>query len=143
MGKRIQVYRTESITVTFDPNVCIHSAECLRGDPEVFDVRRARWIRPELAPAEKVAEVVRRCPSGALQATLHTAEVPAEPPSTQVVVEVRKDGPLVVSGPVRIEAHDGALVCEQDRVALCRCGGSARKPYCDGTHTRIGFRDPA
>jgi uncharacterized Fe-S cluster protein YjdI len=143
MSKRIQVYRTESITVTFDPNVCIHSAECLRGEPNVFDVKRPRWIRPELAPPDTVAEVIRRCPSGALRYTLHAPESPAEPATTQVVVEVRKDGPLVVSGPVRIEAHDGALVCEQDRVALCRCGGSMRKPYCDGSHARIGFKDPA
>ena len=143
MAKRLQVYRTDAITVTFDPNVCIHSAECLRGEPNVFDVRRPRWIRPELADPEKVAEVVRRCPSGALRYVLASADSLAEPPATQVVVEVRKDGPLVVSGPVRIEAHDGTLVCEQDRVALCRCGGSAKKPYCDGSHARIGFKDPA
>jgi uncharacterized Fe-S cluster protein YjdI len=53
--------------VTFDPDVCIHAAECIRGLPAVFDVRLKRWIRPENAPAEQVEEQVRRCPSGALQ----------------------------------------------------------------------------
>ena len=67
MSDKVQVYRTYAITVTFDPGVCIHSAECLRSDPQVFDVRRRRWIRPELSPPEQVAAVVRRCPSGALQ----------------------------------------------------------------------------
>ena len=143
MARRIQEYSNPEITVTFDPNLCIHSAECLRGEPNVFDVKRPRWIRPELAAAQTVAEVIRRCPSGALGFKLHAPESADEAPTTQVVVEVRKDGPLVVSGPVRIEAHDGALVCEQDRVALCRCGGSMRKPYCDGSHARIGFRDSA
>ena len=66
-GRRLQVYETPEITVTFDPDVCIHSGACLRGLPEVFDVKRKRWVRPELASAADVAAQVRRCPSGALQ----------------------------------------------------------------------------
>jgi uncharacterized Fe-S cluster protein YjdI len=65
--KRVQTYETPEITVTFDPNVCIHSGVCVRGLPLVFDVKRQRWIRPELASAEDVAAQIRRCPSGALQ----------------------------------------------------------------------------
>jgi uncharacterized Fe-S cluster protein YjdI len=67
MTKRLQVYPTRDITVTFDPNVCRHSGVCLRTLPGVFDVRRARWVRPEEAPAPAVADAVAKCPSGALQ----------------------------------------------------------------------------
>lgn len=67
MTKRLQRYESDDIVVTFDPNVCIHSGECIRGLPAVFDVRLKRWVRPENAPAGQVAEQVRRCPSGALQ----------------------------------------------------------------------------
>ncbi len=67
MTKRLQVYETDEISVSFDPNVCIHSAVCIRGLPAVFDVKRKHWIRPELATAEEVAEQIKRCPSGALQ----------------------------------------------------------------------------
>lgn len=67
MGKRVQVYETPGITVTFDPNICTHSAQCVRGLPAVFDVSRRRWIRPELATPEQVAAQVALCPSGALQ----------------------------------------------------------------------------
>jgi uncharacterized Fe-S cluster protein YjdI len=67
MAKRLQSYETPDITVTFAPDVCRHSGVCVRGLPAVFDVRRKRWITPELASVEKVAEQVRRCPSGALQ----------------------------------------------------------------------------
>lgn len=67
MSKRLQVYDTPDITVTFDPDVCIHSGVCVRGLPAVFDVQRKRWVRPELAPAAEVAAQVARCPSGALQ----------------------------------------------------------------------------
>ena len=67
MPKRLQTYESDEIVVTFDPNLCVHSGVCLRGLPEVFDVRLKRWVRPENAPGEVVAEQVRRCPSGALQ----------------------------------------------------------------------------
>ena len=65
--KRPQAYETKEIVVTFDPKVCTHSGVCVRGLPAVFDVRRQRWIRPELAPPTEVAAQVARCPSGALQ----------------------------------------------------------------------------
>ncbi len=67
MSKRLQLYETDEISVTFDPNICIHSGVCIRGLPNVFDVKRKHWIRPELATAEEVAEQIKRCPSGALQ----------------------------------------------------------------------------
>ena len=70
MSKPRQTYETPEITVTFDPDVCIHSAVCIRGLPAVFDVNRKRWVRPELASAEEVAAQIARCPSGALQCQL-------------------------------------------------------------------------
>jgi uncharacterized Fe-S cluster protein YjdI len=65
--RRLQVYETAAVTVTFDPNRCIHSGVCLRTLPTVFDVGRRRWVRPELADAGEVIAAVRKCPSGALQ----------------------------------------------------------------------------
>jgi len=67
MPKRLQTYVTEGITVTFDPNICIHSGVCVRGLPAVFDVRRRDWVRPYAATPQEVAEQIKRCPSGALQ----------------------------------------------------------------------------
>lgn len=66
-GKRLQVYETPDITVTFDPAVCRHTGVCVRGLPLVFDVTRKHWVRPELASPDDVAAQVARCPSGALQ----------------------------------------------------------------------------
>ncbi len=65
--KRLQVYPAPGITVTFDPNVCVHSAVCVRTLPKVFDVRRAQWIHADAAAADEVANAIDRCPSGALQ----------------------------------------------------------------------------
>ncbi|MFD7510449.1 (4Fe-4S)-binding protein [Streptomyces sp. NPDC059853] len=60
-------YEGRSITVTFEAARCQHAAACVHGLPEVFDTARRPWIRPDAAEAERLAEVVRRCPSGALQ----------------------------------------------------------------------------
>lgn len=77
--RRLQIYETPDITVTFDPEVCTHSGVCLRGLPAVFDVRRKRWVRPELAAPADVAAQVARCPSGALQYRLPAAEDRTDP----------------------------------------------------------------
>jgi uncharacterized Fe-S cluster protein YjdI len=67
MEKRLQVYETPDVTVTFDPALCQHTGICLRGLPAVFDIHRKHWVRPELASADEVIAQVARCPSGALQ----------------------------------------------------------------------------
>ena len=67
-GESVQkAYRTGAITVSFEARRCLHAAECVRGLPDVFDPAQRPWIRPDRATAERLAEVVRRCPSGALQ----------------------------------------------------------------------------
>ena len=77
MPKPLQVYETDEITVTFEPGLCIHSGVCVRGLPAVFDVRRKRWVRPELASAADVAAQIRRCPSGALKYQMKEQDAPA------------------------------------------------------------------
>lgn len=67
MAKRLQVYEADEITVTFEPDLCIHSGVCVRGLPAVFDVRRRRWVMPELGTAPEIAAQIERCPSGALK----------------------------------------------------------------------------
>jgi uncharacterized Fe-S cluster protein YjdI len=66
----MQVYETPEITVTFEPDLCIHSGVCVRGLPKVFDVQRRRWVMPELGVAAEIAAQVQRCPSGALKFSL-------------------------------------------------------------------------
>ena len=57
----------------------------------------------------------------------------------EVTIEVVRNGPLVVNGPVELKDADGKLYPVKERIALCRCGGSTTKPFCDGTHSRNGF----
>jgi len=60
-------YKGEKITVYFDGDICKHAAECVKGLPEVFNVKARPWISLENVDAKKVAEVINRCPSGALK----------------------------------------------------------------------------
>ena len=141
MPKRLQTYPAGHITVTFDPNLCVHSAKCLAGLPAVFDVGRRKWIDVDAASAEDIAATIDRCPSGALKYRLpdgRTAAV-AVPPPPAAVITLTTDGPLLIEGRVRVETAGGEVVREAERVALCRCGGTRNQPFCDGSHLRVGF----
>ena len=56
-------------------------------------------------------------------------------------IMTRANGPYLVKGPIRLVDADGnEFPVERETIALCRCGGSATKPFCDGTHSKIGFQ---
>jgi uncharacterized Fe-S cluster protein YjdI len=154
MAERTHVrkdYATDAIVVHWDSARCIHSANCLNALPAVFDVRRRPWVRTAEASADEVAAAVDTCPSGALTYTRRDggrqgpAARPAAPEAhedrveTPVVIALRPDGPLVVEGPVRIELARGEVLEVTERAFLCRCGNSRTKPFCDGTHKKVGF----
>jgi uncharacterized Fe-S cluster protein YjdI/CDGSH-type Zn-finger protein len=134
-----KIYAGNGITVSYDARICIHVARCVRELPEVFDPQARPWIRPERAEAGAVAEVVRRCPTGALLYELTAG--PPEQPDPEVTVTIEKNGPpLYVRGAARLEDAKGDSWEMGPRFALCRCGGSGNKPFCDGTHRTMGFQ---
>src|SRR6266481_4559793 len=59
---------------------------------------------------------------------------------TQVTIETIKNGPYIVTGEVELIDADGTKFPVEKRMALCRCGASTEKPFCDGTHSKIGFQ---
>ena len=96
------------------------------------------WVVVDAADADAVAAAIESCPTGAL----HYRRVDGgreEQQPAETTVEPRPNGPLFVRGAVRIVDPDGHLIREVTRVALCRCGASENKPFCDGSHLRIGF----
>jgi uncharacterized Fe-S cluster protein YjdI/CDGSH-type Zn-finger protein len=140
--KRNQTYPAPGITVTFDPNLCIHSGVCLNSLPAVFDVRRQRWVRPEAATAPEVAATIDRCPSGALQYVLEGSAGPSIEASnepTETTIQASINGPLLVQGTFQLLDETGREVSNSGRAALCRCGATTNQPFCDGSHKRIGF----
>ncbi|TSA85842.1 hypothetical protein FNU79_08625 [Deinococcus detaillensis] len=129
-----RAYTAPDITVYFDKARCIHFAACIRGLPQVFNTDARPWIQPDAAPAGALAEVVRRCPTGALHYAL--ASGPAEQPE-DTTIQVCEKGPLFVRGDLRMAAPQGSV--HDTRMALCRCGASHNKPFCDGSHRNSGF----
>jgi CDGSH-type Zn-finger protein/uncharacterized Fe-S cluster protein YjdI len=134
-----RVYRNDAIAVLWEPKLCIHAGYCFRGLPEVFQPQERPWVKVDAATADKIAEVVMTCPTGALHFERFDGG-PQEPRPEETTINPRINGPLYVRGPVRIVGPGGQLIREDTRVALCRCGHSGNKPFCDGSHRRVGFR---
>ncbi len=62
---------------------------------------------------------------------------------TAITIRCRANGPLVIEGPVIVTDHEGnafPLPSDKPAIALCRCGHSAKKPLCDGSHKTCGFQ---
>jgi CDGSH-type Zn-finger protein len=136
---RAHAYRGQGLTMSDDLSLCTHAGYC--GDR--FTNVWAMIVHPDdPQEGERIRTMSRLCPSGRLVTQPDGAQEPDEPvfePSVAVV----QDGPLWVRGGVRVESGDGEVYEVRNRVTLCRCGASRNKPFCDGTHVDIGFRDPA
>lgn len=141
MATRVLHYSTATLTVTFDPARCLHSGECTRNLPAVFNVRLNPWIKPAAASADAVIATVHRCPSGALQVVASDG-MPLEPAPAGNSVQVVADGPLYLRGKLEVVGEDGGVLWQETRLALCRCGASGNKPLCDNSHQSCNFSDP-
>ena len=133
-------YTNGEVTVVWKPELCIHSTRCFRGLPAVFDPRKRPWVTMSGAPTSDIIAQVEQCPSGALSILRRAGtDVPAQQPAP-AFVEVMPDGPLLVHGDILVKRTDGTEDRSSMTTAFCRCGSSGRKPYCDGSHRRVGFR---
>jgi uncharacterized Fe-S cluster protein YjdI len=133
-------YEGDGIAVLWEPRLCIHIGRCLRHLPQVFDVAARPWIDATAATADDIARAVEDCPTGALRYE-RTDGADPEVGVHPTQIKVRRDGPLFVRGDVEVvdSARNSTSVT---RVALCRCGQSSNKPYCDLTHKLVGFQAP-
>jgi CDGSH-type Zn-finger protein len=138
-----QAERIEGAALDLDDvkSLCAEARFCHRGGGE--------WNRVKDCDAESVELVIREsalCPSGRYVAIDKTTGLEIEPelPVSIGVVEdptLGVSGPLWVRGGITIESADGETYQVRNRVTLCRCGHSANKPFCDGTHIEAGFED--
>ncbi len=131
-------YQGDGITVSYEAKRCIHAAECVRGLPAVFDTDKRPWIQPKESSPDKLAAVILRCPSGALHfVRTDGGRAEAIPEANTILPAVH--GPVYIQGNVRITTPDGETL-QDTRVALCRCGASDNKPFCDNSHLKIDFQ---
>ncbi|MFC4426822.1 (4Fe-4S)-binding protein [Deinococcus navajonensis] len=134
--QRGKAYAGEGVTVYYDAPRCVHVANCVRGLPAVFRPGERPWIQAWNAAAEQIVAAVRSCPTGALHYALTGG--PVEQPQVPTTVTAVTDGPLLLRGDLRLQTPAGEL--HEVRAALCRCGASSQKPFCDGTHAKIGWK---
>ena len=128
------------IDVQWDKRLCIHVAECGQADNELFDGDREPWCVPDTTAVDEVAEVCERCPSGALSYQRND-EGANESAADENTVAVIYDGPLYLRGELAIEGAADDMPGVEFRAALCRCGHSKNKPFCDNSHRKQEFHD--
>jgi CDGSH-type Zn-finger protein/uncharacterized Fe-S cluster protein YjdI len=138
---KVRHYADERIDVSYDATRCIHAAVCVRRLPAVFDTARRPWILTSGADADAIATVVARCPTGALHATRLDGG-PAEVIPAENVIVPTPNGPLYVRGQLHLRSPEVDVTIDDVRLALCRCGQSRNKPFCDNSHRDAGFSDP-
>lgn len=132
-------YEGEPITVHDNRGICAHAGRCTDGLPSVFRLKQEPWIDPGAGSGDDIISTVRRCPSGALSYSLDGVE--HRDGEGEPAIFVSPSGPYVVSGAPDLLDTVRAEGASTEHFTLCRCGGSANKPFCDGTHWHQGFTD--
>ncbi|RUT88801.1 MULTISPECIES: CDGSH iron-sulfur domain-containing protein [unclassified Mesorhizobium] len=124
---------SDKIDVGFSGKRCIHSRNCVLGDPHVFVPNApGQWIHPEAASVEKIIAIAESCPSGAITYVRKDGR-PQEQSPVVNTVRLRENGPLAVHAEIVLDGETSY------RATLCRCGASENKPFCDGSHNKSGF----
>jgi CDGSH-type Zn-finger protein/uncharacterized Fe-S cluster protein YjdI len=137
--KKVFTFQGRELSVSWDERLCIHAAECGRAKGDLFVANREPWCDPDAASVEEAADVIGRCPSGALHITRPGEDV--QKPYRENTIVVSCNGPLFIRGDLDIEGVPEDMPGVRSRVALCRCGESRNTPFCDTSHERIGFKD--
>lgn len=131
---RVISYDGADVTVTYNPRLCSHAAECSRLAGRVFNANEKPWVQPDRGSRAEIEAVVAACPSGALALAGRAHRLP----EGRADVQVERNGPYWVLGATIDAPVPGEGSCP-GKFVLCRCGLSGNKPYCDGTHRDAGW----
>jgi uncharacterized Fe-S cluster protein YjdI len=134
-------YTNGEVTIVWKPGTCIHSELCRKGLPSVFDPNARPWINAEGATSQELIDQIGKCPSGALSWYYNKDGKPKAEAADSTKIDVIPNGPLRIHGSVEITHSNEAKENRDTITALCRCGQSTTKPYCDGTHKRVGWEE--
>ncbi|MCW6530778.1 CDGSH iron-sulfur domain-containing protein [Sphingomonas sp. MMSM20] len=129
----IEVVEGENLTIMFDEQRCIHARFCVTQAPATFLANmKGSWINADTTEPELLSGTIRQCASGALSYRRKDGHNETAPPVN--LLSLRENGPYAVRAFLKIDGKEAGF-----RATLCRCGASANKPFCDGSHVRIGF----
>ncbi len=135
-------YVGKKITIHDNRRICSRAAECVNNLASVFKLNSRPWIDSDAAEVKEIVDTIRKCPSGALSYSIDGIEY-RDQNDRNPMVTVSKDGPYVITGSVdligdNIQFGEGV---SKEHYTLCRCGASNNKPFCDGMHKVINFKD--
>jgi CDGSH-type Zn-finger protein len=135
-------YVGKEVTIHDNRKICSHAAECVNHLQSVFNLNARPWITPDAAKIEEIINTLRKCPSGALSYSIDGVEY-RDQNERKPLVTVSKDGPYLITGGIDL-IGDNIQFAEgfsKEHYTLCRCGASNNKPFCDGMHRTISFKD--
>lgn len=134
-------YTNGEVTIVWKNALCIHSKRCWTGLNSVFNPAEKPWIKPENASTEAIITQINQCPSGALSYFLNNENTPSqdETITAETIIEISANGPLLVYGNINIKDPQGNETRKSKVTAMCRCGHSGNKPFCDGSHVKNNF----
>lgn len=136
---QLDEYKGKTITILDNRGICSHAAYCTDDLPKVWRIGIEPWIDPDGEAKTKIIEQVKKCPSGALSYVIDGKVYSNF--SDQPNVYVSRNGPFRVSGGIELEGVEMGKGASREHYALCRCGESKNKPFCDGSHWYVGFKD--
>jgi CDGSH-type Zn-finger protein len=138
-------YVGKRITIHDNRKICSHAAECVNNLSSVFKLNARPWINPDAAEtAEEIINTIRKCPSGALSYSVDGIEY-RDQNERKPMITVSKGGPYLVTGGIDLIGDNSNIQwaegSSKEHYTLCRCGASNNKPFCDGMHRMINFKD--
>jgi CDGSH-type Zn-finger protein len=136
---RFDTHVGKSITVFDNRGTCCHFGNCTDHLPSVFHHEGDVFVTPDGDTPEKIIDIVRACPSGALGYAINGDTYKGEDRDAEIYVA--ENASYYVRGNIALEGEPMNRGANREHYALCRCGHSKNKPFCDGTHWWIQFRD--
>jgi CDGSH-type Zn-finger protein/ferredoxin len=135
----LEYYRGRDITIVYDRYLCMGAGHCGKLEA-VFGTHDAPQYEPDAAPVDEIIATIKKCPSGALSYLIQDQHRTHYYGTPRIVVE--QDGPLHCHGAITLidDQDSDQLLPKGDHFTLCRCGGSKKKPLCDGSHASLGFK---
>lgn len=135
-------YVGKQVTIHDNRRICSHAAECVNNSSSTFRLDARPWINPDAADREEIINAIKKCPSGALSYSVDNREY-QDQNDREPLVTVSKDGPYNITGSIELvgENIQWAEGSSKEHYTLCRCGASNNKPFCDGMHRVINFKD--
>lgn len=146
-------YSNGEITVFWKPDACIHATICFMKLRKVFDPTKRPWVNMNGASTQEIIDIVEQCPTNALTwkwnrdlSVAEQEELASEPKGEEVVpapvtdIILIENGPALIRGKFTMKRTSGEQIETSGQIALCRCGTSRNKPFCDGSHHNSGFK---